>query len=149
MTEDTAIIERDLAAVDAALASGAASGAARELQELALVLQAEAPQPEAAFAEQLRGRVEAGFPRAAGSAGARAAAAHERQQAALKRLAAPGGLERFARRFVLPVVGVGVPLALIVGLIFALGGPSGPGGGDDDGASGGGGGAVEAVAPAQ
>jgi Domain of unknown function (DUF4349) len=147
MTEDTAIIERDLAAVDAALASGAASGSeARELQELALVLQAEAPQPEAAFAEQLRGRMEAGFPRAAGSARARAAAAHERQQAALKRLSAPGAPQRFARRFLMPVAGVGVPLALIVGLIFALGGPSGSSGGDDDAASvaGGGGGAAEA-----
>ena len=63
--EDTATIERDLHAVDAALAGGAArhdDPVARELQELALALRADAPVPEPAFAQDLRGRVEAGFP---------------------------------------------------------------------------------------
>jgi hypothetical protein len=138
MTEDTATIERDLTAVEEALASGAATHAeasARDLQELALALQGDAPPPEAAFAEELRGRVEAGFPRRTETAAAR-------QQATLERLArkaagGPSTAGALARRFVLPVAGVGVPLALIVGLIFALGGPNGSGGGDDDAASGG------------
>ena len=63
--EDTATIERDLHAVDAALAGGAArhdDPVARELQELALALRADAPVPEPAFAQDLRGRAEAGFP---------------------------------------------------------------------------------------
>ena len=56
--EDTATIERDLHAVDAALAGGAArhdDPVARELQELALALRADAPVPEPAFAQDLRG----------------------------------------------------------------------------------------------
>ena len=143
MTDDTATIERDLAAVETALASGAATHEeppARELQELALQLRADAPRPEPAFAEELHGRMEAGFPAAAGSARARAEAARARQQAALKRLSAPRAGRRFARRYLMPIAGVGVPLALIVGVIFAAGGPSGPSGGDD---AGGGGGASE------
>jgi hypothetical protein len=36
---------------------------APELQELALALRADAPEPDPAFAERLRGRVQAGFPR--------------------------------------------------------------------------------------
>nr|MBA3264287.1 hypothetical protein [Thermoleophilaceae bacterium] len=70
MTDDTATIERDLAAVEAALAGGAAThgdALTRELQELALELRADAPRPEPAFAEELRGRAEAGFPRNPGS----------------------------------------------------------------------------------
>ncbi|MEA2419194.1 MAG: hypothetical protein QOE60_1400 [Thermoleophilaceae bacterium] len=66
MTDDTATIERDLAAVEAALASGAATHDepfARELQELALQLRADAPRPAPAFADKLHRRVEAGFPR--------------------------------------------------------------------------------------
>ena len=149
MTDDAATIERDLTAVDVALASGAAAHGhtgARGLQELALALRADAPRPEAAFAEELRGRMEAGFPRAAGSARTPAEAAQARQKAALQRLAAARAPGRLARRFLMPVAGVGVPLALIVGLIFALGGPSGHGGGDDDDGGGGGGrGAAEAA----
>ncbi len=33
-----------------------------ELQELALALRADAPEPDAEFAEELRGRVDTGFP---------------------------------------------------------------------------------------
>ena len=145
MSDDTATIERDLAAVETALASGAATHEdplARELQELALQLRVDAPRAEPSFAEELHERMEAGFPAARDSARGRAEAARARQQAALKRLSAPGGGRRFARRYLMPAAGVGVPLALIVGLIFAVGGPSGPSGGDDD-AGGGGGGAGE------
>ena len=146
MTDDTATIERDLAAVETALASGTATHEdplARELQELALQLRADAPRAEPSFAEELHGRMEAGFPAAAGSARGRAEAARARQQAALKRLSAPGGSRQFARRYLLPIAGVGVPLALIVSLIFAVGGPSGPSGGDGDSGSMAGGGGVE------
>jgi hypothetical protein len=83
--------------------------------------------------------MEAGFPTAADTARGRAEAARARQQAALKRLSGPGGGRRFARRYLMPIAGVGVPLALIVGLVFAVGGPSGPGGGNDDAGSSGGG----------
>jgi hypothetical protein len=64
--EDTATIERDLRAVDAALAAGAAEHGdpqARELQELALALRADTPRPQPRFADELRTRAEAGFPR--------------------------------------------------------------------------------------
>jgi hypothetical protein len=121
-----ALIERDLTAVDDALASGAASHGdplARELQELALTLRADAPQPEPGFAEELRARVDEGFPRAT-----------------------PGTTRRFARRFLVPVAGVGLPLALIVGVIFAAGGPSGSAGGGDDDSAGSSGGSAETSA---
>jgi Domain of unknown function (DUF4349) len=68
--DTTATIERDLRAVDDALAAGAATDEdplARELQELALALRAEAAEPEPRFAEELRGRMEAGFPAEPGS----------------------------------------------------------------------------------
>ena len=64
MTDAT--MERDLAAVDAALEDGAATHPdllARELLELALALRAEAPEPDPAFATRLRTRAERGFPR--------------------------------------------------------------------------------------
>ena len=73
--ETTATIERDLEAVETALSGGVAAHedrAARELQELALALRADAPEPAAQFAERLRGRVEAGFPRSPRSARVRA-----------------------------------------------------------------------------
>jgi hypothetical protein len=69
--DTTATIERDLEAVETALSGGVAAHedrAARELQELALALQADAPEPASEFAERLRGRVEAGFPRSPRSA---------------------------------------------------------------------------------
>ena len=62
--EDTAMIDRDLVAVDAALRGGAADHddpVARELQELALALRADAPRPGPVFAEEMRQRVEAGI----------------------------------------------------------------------------------------
>ena len=138
--EDTATIERDLAAVDAALAGASLADdpRARELQELALALQADAPPAEPAFAEELRGRMEAGFPPAAGSARGRAEAARARQAAALERLAAKA--RRAPRAALLPVAGVGVSLLLVVVVVFAVGGP--PSGDGDSGGSAGGGGVV-------
>jgi hypothetical protein len=65
-----ALIERDLTAVDEALASGVATHGdplARELQELSLALRTDAPRPEPRFAEELERRVEAGFPREPGA----------------------------------------------------------------------------------
>lgn len=65
-----ALIERDLTAVDEALASGTATHGdpfARELQELALALRADAPRPEPGFADRLGTRVDAGFPREPGA----------------------------------------------------------------------------------
>jgi hypothetical protein len=141
--DETATIERDLTAVETALTAGAASHddpAARELQELALRLRADAPAPRPAFADELRGRVEAGFPRAG--------ATRDRQQAALERLSAraaraPRALSALAREVLLPVGGVGLGVALIVGMVLVAGGPSG----DDDAADGGGsgGGGVSAL----
>jgi hypothetical protein len=69
----SATIDRDLAAIEDALAGGAAASAdpgARELQELALALRADAPEPDLQFAGELRRRAEAGFPPAPGSLGA-------------------------------------------------------------------------------
>ena len=65
MSDRDGTIERDLAAVDAALATGAATDGderARELQELALLLRADAATPDSAFVERLGERVAAGFP---------------------------------------------------------------------------------------
>ena len=113
--EDTATIERDLHAVDVALAGGAArhdDPVARELQELALALRADAPVPEPAFAQDLRGRAEAGFPR-------------EQKK------------RRVPRLKLAPVAAVLAPSVLVVVLVFATGGPSSGGGDSDSGASGG------------
>jgi Domain of unknown function (DUF4349) len=71
----TATIERDLRAIDAALEDGAATHGdplARELQELALALRADAAEPGEEFAAALGERVKAGFPAAPGTARARA-----------------------------------------------------------------------------
>jgi Domain of unknown function (DUF4349) len=70
----TATIERDLRAVDEALAAGTATHddpLARELQDLALALRAEAAQPDEEFAAELGERMEAGFPAPPGSVRAR------------------------------------------------------------------------------
>jgi len=125
--EDTATIERDLRAVNAALSGGAPTHddpTARELQELALALQADSPVPDRTFAHELGARVEAGF---AAEPGARSSRF------------------RLPRLNLLPVAGVAAPLLLIVAVVFALGGPPSGGGGNDEetssGDSGGGGGA--------
>jgi hypothetical protein len=76
----TATIERDLHAVDEALAAGTATHddpLARELQEVALALRAEAAQPDEEFAAALGERMKAGFPAPPGSARARVEGARE------------------------------------------------------------------------
>jgi hypothetical protein len=70
-SENTATIERHLDAVDAALRSGAADNHdpfVQELQELGLLLQAEACEPDAEFGEALEQRMREGFPARPGSA---------------------------------------------------------------------------------
>ena len=70
-SENTATIERHLDAVDAALRGGAANHQdpfVQELQELGLLLQAEASGPDAEFADALERRMREGFPASPGSA---------------------------------------------------------------------------------
>jgi Domain of unknown function (DUF4349) len=70
-SDDTATLERDLHAVDAALRGGAADHDdpfVRELQELGLLLQADAAEPDDEFAEAMEKRVREGFPARPGSA---------------------------------------------------------------------------------
>ena len=139
--DTTATIERDLRAVDAALDRGAATPAdplARELQELALALQADAPEADPAFAERLRERVEAGFP-------ARPGSVRERRAAARRRLAARAARGPSLAKRLLPAAAA---LCTVVLLGLALTsidtGDTRLGGGDDDD---GGGGGVAAVEP--
>ena len=122
MSDDTATIERDLDAIETALGNGLATHAdpsSRALQELALTLAADSPAPRPDFAEQLRGRVEAGFPRPTKA----------RRRAAFADLR-----EAFA-----PLAGVAATILLIVGLVVVLGGGSGSDNSAESGASGGGG----------
>ena len=132
MSDDTATIERDLDAIETALTSGSATHAdpsSRALQELALTLAADSPAPRPDFAEQLRGRVEAGFPRPTKA----------RRRAAFADLR-----EAFA-----PLAGVAATILLIVGLVVVLGGGSGSDNSADSGgggASGGGGDAASGKA---
>src|SRR4051794_25805567 len=61
-----------LTAIDDALVTGLATEAdpvARELQELALILRADAPEPTDAYSEWLDGRVEQGFPKRSSAKG--------------------------------------------------------------------------------
>ncbi len=116
--DNTTTPAAELRAMDEALAFGAVSSAdphERELQELALALQAEAEEPSAQFGAELRGRVRGGFPR-------------ERR---LPRLRLPGRPR--LRRPALPVLG-GVA-SLLVGVAVAVslidqGGDDHAGGGD-------------------
>jgi hypothetical protein len=131
--DDTATMDRDLDAVDAALVSGSAGHdepAARELQELALTLAAEAARPRPEFAEELRARVERGFPPARGSRRARAGGWRK-------------DLGSLAHDLV-PLAAVVATILLIVGVTLVAGGGSS----DDDsgGYSGGGGGSAESQA---
>ena len=135
MNSPESTLERDLRAIDDAL-----RGMPRDsdpevggLQDLALTLRADAPDPDAEFAELMRERVKAGFPRLDGSLRTR-----------LLRLRAPqlSGL--------VPAVGFAgmLLIALCVAVIALPGGNSGGGDDDADVSAGGGGGAVESVAPA-
>jgi hypothetical protein len=84
-SDHTATLERDLHAVDAALRDGTADHDdpfVRELQEVGLLLQAEASEPDAEFAEALEKRVQEGFPARPGSARALADEVRDRLVAA-------------------------------------------------------------------
>ncbi len=134
--DDTPTIDRDLDAVDTALASGAAGHdepAARELQELALVLAAEAPHPRPEFAEKLSGRVEQGFPR---PARAHRSARTGRGRVRTRR-AAFGSLAHDLA----PLAGVVATILLIAGVTLVAGGGGSDDNSADSGASSAGGGA--------
>ena len=128
MSDDTATIERDLDAIETALGNGLATHAdpsSRALQELALTLAADSPAPRPDFAEQLRERVEAGFP----------PPTKARRRAAFADLR-----EAFA-----PLAGVAATILLIVGLVVVLGGGSGSDNSADSGGGGASGGNGEAA----
>jgi Domain of unknown function (DUF4349) len=128
----TATIERELAAVEDALAGGVATSdeaSARELQELALALRAEAPEPDPEFARELRTRAKAGFPPATGSLAATGASLRERLRPAKLRRALPAmGV----------IGGILVPIVLVASLAGS------PDTDDADSGAGGGGAAVRA-----
>ena len=129
--EDTATIERDLRAVDAALAAGTAEHGdpqARELQELALALRADAPEPTREFRHEMGRRVRNGFPKP------------PRERRPLwQRVATPA----FATGL------VALPIVLLVILAGGSGNSGLDGGGGSSGsASGGGGDDAGAAAPA-
>jgi hypothetical protein len=133
--DTTATIERDLRAVEDALSGGTATHEdplARELQELALALRADAPQADPAFAERLRGRVDAGFPRDPGSIRARA------PRIAVRMLPAAAALAT--------VVLVGVVLSSVDLRTNGADDDGGGGGAEAVQSSGGGGGAGEGAA---
>jgi Domain of unknown function (DUF4349) len=128
----TATIERELAAVEDALAGGVATSdeaSARELQELALALRAEAPEPDPEFARELRTRAKAGFPPATGSLAATGASLREPLRPAKLRRALPAmGV----------IGGILVPIVLVASLAGS------PDTDDADSGAGGGGAAVRA-----
>jgi hypothetical protein len=140
---DTATIERDLHAVDAALRGGTADHDdpfARELQEIGLVLQAEAAESDAEFAEALEQRMKDGFPAKPGSARALA-------DEARSGLAAAGAWPRRAvrglpsPRRMLPAAGAALTVVVIgIGLASV---DLDRAGDDDAGSSAGGGGGVQ------
>lgn len=130
--EDTATIDRALEAVEAALLSGRASHdepATRDLQELALALTADTPQPREEFSQRMSERVEQGFPGPT--------RAHRRAQRGGRSLSV------LMRDFA-PVAGLAATILLVVGVVLVAGGSSG---GDNAGSAGGssGGGAAESA----
>jgi hypothetical protein len=140
-TGGSATMERDLAAIDDALAAGSArhdDPALRELQELALALQADVPEPDAAFAAELGERARTGFPRVKESA-------RSQQAAALARLRTKAARPRRMPRQLLPAAGLVAAVALVSLAVIAL--PDSPVG-DGGGGGGGDGGGGAAQAPA-
>ncbi|HEV3378248.1 MAG TPA: hypothetical protein VG126_13315, partial [Thermoleophilaceae bacterium] len=138
--DNTATIERDLAAVDDALRTDAADHDdpfVRELQELGLVLRAEAAEPDAEFAEALGERMRQGFPPAPGSvralrreARSELAAARAWPARAVRRLPSP--------RRMLPAAGALLTVAVFVVAVSSVDFNRS----DDEGGEGGGGGSV-------
>jgi hypothetical protein len=117
--DNTAVIERDLAAVEAALRADAADHDdpfVRELQQLGLVLRAEAAEPDAEFAEALEQRMREGFPARPGSFRALG------QEARSELAAARGWPGRAVRRLPSPtrMLPAAVGLATIAVVVVAL-----------------------------
>jgi Domain of unknown function (DUF4349) len=132
----TATIDRDLAAIEDALTDGVArhrDPVAHELQELALTLRADAPQPDPEFARDLRTRLGAGFPPPPGSLGAARASMRERQR--------PGRLRR-----ALPAIGVIAGILLPIVLVASLSGSPDSEDAGDAGSGGGGGASSRSLA---
>jgi Domain of unknown function (DUF4349) len=121
-SDNTATIERHLDAVDAALRGGAADHHdpfVHELQELGLLLQAEASEPDAEFAESLEKRMREGFPAKPGSARALAdevrsgiAGAHAWPRDTVRKLPSPTRMLPAAAALVTVVV-IGFGLASV------------------------------------
>ena len=136
-SENTATIERELEAVEAALRAGAPDHPdpfVREMQDLGLLLQAEASEPDAEFAEALEQRMREGFPAKPGSARALAdevrsglAGAVAWPRNAVRRLPSP--------RRMLPAAGA-VVTVVVIG--FGLASVDLNSGSQDDGGDGGG-----------
>lgn len=141
--ENGAIVERDLEAIDEALERGSALHAdveTRALQELALLLSADAYEPDASFGALLGERVEAGFPARAGTPQARLATARARAARSAE------GLRRVrvSPRRLLPAAAFVGMLAAAVGVLASVDlGPSSV----DDADSGGGGASESSVRP--
>lgn len=115
-SEDTAVVERELAAVEEALRTGRppdGDTAERELGELALALRAGSPTPHAGFAERLRDRVAAGFPPPEGSVRARAQAAAARLRRPRTRPLRLPALRR-------PLPALGALASLLLALVIAV-----------------------------
>ena len=122
MSEHDAVIDTQLAAIDEALRSGAATApdeAERELQALALALAADAPEADPAFATELGERVRSGFPR-------------------------PPRLAWLPRPGIPQLAGLGVAASILAAVVVAA---SLIPAGDDEESAGGGGGAAEVAAP--
>jgi hypothetical protein len=106
-----------LTAIDDALDTGVAADEdplTRELQELALTLQADAPQPTAQFRARMDRRVEAGFPKQMSKA-----------------------RPNWRRRLLQPAAAAGMTAAAVLVIAVAAGGLSGSSGSGDDGGGGG------------
>jgi Domain of unknown function (DUF4349) len=121
-----------LTAIDDALDTGLATdddALTRELQELALALRADSPEPTEGYSEWLDRQVEAGFPR--------------------KRSSGPAWWQRLLQ----PAAAVGMTAAAVLVIALATGGLSGSSGDDSAGSSAGsdagGGGGMAEKAPAQ
>ena len=110
-----------LTAIDDALDTGVATDEdplTRELQELALTLRADAPEPTAEFRQRMDRRVKGGFPRPAGSK------------------------PPWQRRLLQPAAAVGMTGLAVLVIAVAAGGLSGSDGTDENGSGGGGAGEV-------
>ncbi len=153
--DTTATIERDLSAVDSALAGGVADHddpLARELQELALALRADTARPDDGFAAALAERVTAGFPPEPGSvrdrlerARSSAEAARSWPRGAMRRLPSPRRMLPAAAVLVTVVV-IGIGLASLDPVNDDSDGGGGGGSVAESGGDGGGGGGGRAEA---